>query len=166
MDSNKKKIILITGVIFIVIVIVVNFLLPGDGSEIDPTPVTQEVPDSYFSTENYPDTEIPKTETVRAGGSIVKNFYTEGNKISPKGDVIISETSNYTIFYFEADDSFLISITKLPFEEMRLIAEEDLLQQLGIDEDKACRLNISTTTPAFVNPDEAGINWPLTFCEE
>ena len=118
MDSKKKKILIVTGVIFILIILVVNYLLSKDGSEIEPTPVAQEAPDSYFSTENYPDTEIPKTETVRAGGSIVKNFYTDENKISPKGDVIISETSNYTIFYFEADDSFLISITTSPFKEL------------------------------------------------
>lgn len=166
MDNKKKKILIISGVIFVLIVILVNILLPGEGDEPEPSPFSQEAPDSYFSTENYQDTETPETETVKAGGSIVKNFYSEGNKVSPKGDVIIAETSSYTIFYFKSDDSFLISITTSPFEDNRLLAEEDFLQQLEIDEDKACRLNTATTTPAFVNPDEAGKNWPMTFCEE
>lgn len=166
MDSKKKKILIISGVVFVIIVVLTNILLPKEDAEIEPDLISRDSPDSYFSSENYQDTEIPRTETVKAGGSIVKNFYNEDKKVSPKGDVIITETSNYTIFYFKADDSFLISITTSPFEDIRSIAEEDLLQQLEIDEDKACRLNTATTTPAFVNPDEAGINWPLTFCEE
>ena len=166
MNSKKKKILIISGVIFVLIVILVNIFLPDNDTESEPTLISQEAPDSYFSTENYPEVETPKTETVKAGGSIVKNFYIDENKVSPKGDVIIAETSSYTIFYFKNDDSFLLSITASPFEENRLLVEKDFLQQLEIDEDKACKLNTATTTPAFVNPDEAGKNWPLTFCEE
>lgn len=166
MNDKKKKILIISGVIFILVVIVVNIILPKADDEIEPAPISQEAPDSYFSTENYQGTDTPKEETVKAGGSFVKNFYSDENKISPEGDVIIAETSNYKIFYFKVDDSFLISITEPPFEDIRLLAEKDFLQQLEIDEDKACRLNTATTTPFYVNQDKAGKNWPLTFCKE
>lgn len=166
MNSKKKKILIIIGGVFVLTVVLVNIFLPDNDSETESTPVSQDTPDSYFSTDNYQDTEIPETDVVKAGGSVIKNFYNDERKVSPKGDVVITETSSYTIFYFKSDDSFLLSITTSPFEENRVVAENDFLQQLEIDEDKACRLDVATTTPAFANPDEAGNNWPLTFCEE
>ena len=162
---NKKRTVLIISIIVFVGIIIVGAFIPKD-EETFPTPEPQERPkDSYFSRQVRDNVNLPSEKTIEAGGVYVENFYTNDKDISPKGDVILAETSNYTIFYFNNDDSFLISILSESFDETRKIAEEDLLRQLNITETDACKLDVAITTPGYVNKEKAGLNHPLSFCE-
>ena len=94
-----------------------------------------------------------------------KDFLSDPIKINASGDVLIEEKDGHQTFYFVDEESFLISILESPFAKVRKKAEEDFLEKLGIGRAQACRLQVSVTTPLFVNPDEAGKKYGLSFCE-
>jgi hypothetical protein len=167
--NNKRKIIIIAVVVlFFVFLIVGNLLIPKDTLEPTPTPfLARKAPgNSYFSTDKEMAEEfILEEDTITAGGGKVSNFYRDSSNISPKGDVLLVESEKYDIFYFKNDDIFLISIVSSPFNEARKEAEKIFLNELAINEETACKLNVVETTPEFVNPDEATKKYPLSFCE-
>lgn len=96
----------------------------------------------------------------------MKNFYQFAQEIKSDGEVIIEENENYRIMYFPEREYFLISILSSPFSDVRKGAEESFLQILGLNRENACKLNLSITTPIFVNPNEAGTDYHLSFCKE
>lgn len=75
------------------------------------------------------------------------------------------DREGYQIFYFEDLEQFLISITASPFEQYRLRAEIDFLESLNISQREACSLDVVITTPARDNPEYAGKEYELSFCE-
>ena len=70
----------------------------------------------------------------------------------------------YTISYLSSDESFTVSVLSEPIGNVRQLAEQDLLNQLGISEYDACRLRYVVLTPASVNPLYAGKNLGFSFC--
>jgi hypothetical protein len=86
--------------------------------------------------------------------------------INKSGDFSLNvQSENYSIIYFPKNKSFNISITASPFERIRRQAENDFLKKMGPDEQFICSLNVVITTPRFANPDQAGRNYPLSFCQ-
>lgn len=75
------------------------------------------------------------------------------------------ETNEYSIVYQKKFDVFIISVTGTPFEQVREKAEQEFLSLTQSTERTACRLNVKIGTPFFANPDLAGKNFPLSFCE-
>lgn len=106
----------------------------------------------------------PTGETILVSEVSMKNFYTFAENIKPDGEVVITQNDNYRIIYTPQREYFLISILSSPFEEIRNEAETVFLQLLGITQDQACHLNLSITTPRFVDPEFAGKSHPLSFC--
>ena len=82
-----------------------------------------------------------------------------------QGDIVFNKTDGFEIVYLPKFEQFLISITASPFVENEQAAEDELLTRLGISEEEACQLNVIITTPQSVNPNEAGKNYGLSFCE-
>lgn len=163
--SKRNKILASILIILVVVALVANFLLPKDESptEIPQPSSTPRVYPRYRTGETpFP---VPQSDTVRSSGVTIRNVVKESVSINPRGDALVSEASSFHTIYFSKEDQFLISITEIPFEEKRKIAEQDFIRLLEITEAEACKLNVVITTPAFVNPDESGKNYSLSFCE-
>lgn len=73
-------------------------------------------------------------------------------------------TTPYSIFYAEADQSFHITLLKTPLKEMRKQAEQALLKKLGLTEAQACNLVVYVGTPGSVSEEYAGMELGLSFC--
>lgn len=83
-----------------------------------------------------------------------------------RGDVLMVQKPEYQIVYLKEFDQFMISITQIPFEEIRQKAEQEFLQITKANEIVACQLNVVVTSPHFANPGLAGQRLPLSFCQE
>jgi hypothetical protein len=109
--------------------------------------------------------KLPRGKTMVISGVEVKNFVNDGKILNQYGDIEISNTANYQITYHLPENKFLISVAGSPFFSNASLAENELLRILEIDEESACRLDVSITTPRFANPDEAGGVYGLSFCQ-
>lgn len=107
---------------------------------------------------------IPPGNSLTIDGVQVNNFYAASRSVDSEGTLELTNDVNFSVLYYPQDESFLITITNSPFENYRQQAESVLLTLLGVSETEACRLTVSIGTPAFANPDEAGKNYPLSFC--
>lgn len=98
-------------------------------------------------------------------GVFVNNFLENSKTIEKTGEVFIEENRKYSIIYHSPDESFLIYISSSPFETIRSEAENTFLKKLGINEPSACKLSVIEQTPYFANPENSGIQYPLSFCQ-
>ena len=108
------------------------------------------------------DQESPK---IKISGVEVNNFYKEATEIKKDGFAKFIDKKDYQIMYIPVDNSFLISILSSPFDEIRTEAEKALLDKLKISQQEACYLKVNITTPSYANPEYAGKNYGLSFCE-
>ena len=149
----KKIFFIITTLVFIVIIFLILSLLPelkGGSQKISPTPAINN-----------------QQDTIQISNTPIKNFYKDAAKIDKQGDVYIVNVPNkYQILYMERFNSFIISVTGSPFEDLRHESEQVLLEKTGMSQSQACSLNIQTTTPSFANPDFSGKPYPLSFCQQ
>jgi hypothetical protein len=83
----------------------------------------------------------------------------------PTESVTLVSTPNYAIVENRNTGLYQVNVLGSPFERARLDAEQAFLFELGITEERACVLNVVVTTPAYANPNDAGINYSLSFCE-
>jgi hypothetical protein len=84
-----------------------------------------------------------------------------------KSQTILFEenTGGYKISYFSKTQEYLISVLKSPFSYYRTQAEIAFLKEVGIASDEACLKKITITTPSFINPEEAGQIYKLSYCK-
>jgi hypothetical protein len=148
----KKTLFIVSLVgILIILFVVYKFLSASKPTNINP--VTTPTP------------TIPQGATIEISGTPLNNIY-KGSKIDNQRDVFfIDEPGKYQVVFLEKFNTFLISILGSPFEELRQDAEKALLIKTGLSQAEACKLDIQTTTPSYVNPDYAGRSYPLSFCE-
>ncbi len=86
--------------------------------------------------------------------------------VNPQGDTILFQNERYKIVYFPLSQRYLVSILSSPFSTIRPEAETAFLTLLRLSKTDACKLNVSVITPRWVNPNEATIEYPLSFCLE
>ncbi len=112
---------------------------------------------------------LPNAQTlgrkINISGVSVNDFTKTSRPIEETTEFYVTEKSNYAIIYDSKDNSFLIGILSSPFETNRQTAEEGFLQTLGITKENACLLTVTESTPHFVNPNNAGIIYKLSFCQ-
>lgn len=75
-----------------------------------------------------------------------------------------SSVPDYSITYFQDGTAFVITLYRRPFAEMRMRAEQDLIQKLNISQKEACNLNVNLGTIASVDENLSGRNFGLSFC--
>lgn len=82
--------------------------------------------------------------------------------------VVFSESSRYSISYYSDTQGFIITLLDSDLKIARELAEEEFLEALGIDEDDACKLEVSLGVPWSIAADYevAGINYGLSFCSD
>lgn len=102
---------------------------------------------------------------ITISGVSVKDVLSSPQATTPQGDVLIVDKPHaYQIVYLKSTNSFLISILGSPFEPIRQQAEQQFLILLDISQVQACMLSVTITTPISANPNEAGKDYPLSFC--
>ncbi len=72
--------------------------------------------------------------------------------------------TNFNVFYDSTAGSFTIALLKEPLGQVRLEAEQFLMQTLGITQEDMCRLNYYVGTTAHVNPYYDSKNLGFSFC--
>lgn len=159
MRSKLPLIIFVSAIIVACTVLIVLFTFRFSSKEpIQPPTLTVPTPIA-------PNIPIPTGKTIEISGVTVKNPYVSPVKIDPQGDSLMQENPGYSLVYLKPFNEFLISITSSPFEENRKKAEEAFLVRMGVTQEDACRLKVTITTPLSINPNEAGVNYPLSFCQ-
>lgn len=160
----------ILGVIVAVVVIgVALFLVFGKDTE-SPTPPSNgnEFP---IDTNGNPTQPAEKFTIVLEDGSErqVPNFLSEQqpevasaeNGYQVAGD---ASTGDYQILYFPSESYFLVSLFVEPLGAVRLSAERELRQKLGLSDADLCALHSEVTTSVHVNELYGGKNLGLSFC--
>jgi hypothetical protein len=115
------------------------------------------------------------TVSTQGGGSIlVKDFKNDAaTKPDPnnQGQYYLSggldptaASTAYSTFFVEANQSFNITLLREPIKDVRIQAETELLQKLGITQEQACALNYYVGVPAEINEIYAGKNLGFSFC--
>lgn len=150
----------IAGVVILIIItlfaIFSSFRTPPETTtpQITPFPTATKAP-------------VPQGDKIEISNIDVTNFYPDAERIDNSRNVyIVDDRERYQIMYKEQFNQFFIGILSSPFEELRLEAEQALIQELDITEEDACFLNVVITTPAFANEDYAGKSYDLSFCEQ
>lgn len=119
---------------------------------------------SLFGPSDSSNLQTPSTVRVddsdRSGGSDTFRTTTEVSNVTP-----ITTKGTYEVLYIDDFDEYLITVTESPFDDFRTVAEQGFIKSLGITEEEACGLNVKIATPLFANPDEAGVEYGLSFCE-
>lgn len=111
-------------------------------------------------------TPLPSGKTLSIKNIKVKNFYQKENvSLGKLGEALFVDKQAYKITYYPDDQAFLITVLASPFETIRQAAEEEFLASLEINQAQACKLDVFITTPYSVNPNYAGQNHRLSFCQ-
>jgi len=166
MCNNMKKYLFVVFGILIILFILYLILSSIKDRSVNEPPQPSPIPTSEPSASQ----PLPTNVKSRSNGKILINnvelrdFFIFSKKINENGDVLISQSENYNIEYFPKFNSFLISIKASPFEENRKLAEQELINKLGINKNDACRLPINVATTQEINPEFSGRNYPLSFC--
>ncbi len=101
--------------------------------------------------------------STQAGEVKVKDF-TVKPKDETKDSITAEKSAGFSIAYFKNDQSFLITLEAEPLKQNRLLAEQELLKMLQIDEQSACRLKVSLVIPYEISPALSGKDYGLSFC--
>ncbi len=153
---NKVRIVIFSVLVTIIVIVsTIIFLLSSAPQKT--TPQELIVP-----------TKIPPvlstTDKIIISGIPIKNPYISPVQLDTQGDSLMTSTETYNLVYLKPFNEFLISITGAPFEVNRQLAEKAFLERVGITQEQACQIKVTITTPASVNPTEAGQKYPLSFC--
>lgn len=165
-NMNKKRLTIIIVALFL-FALTIFFLNKKNKDEknesvqrFTPSPLpTTELPKSSFNFQK------PEGFKINISGLEVNNFYNFDTEVNERGDVTFVKNALYQILYFSEEDEFLISVLSSPFEQARSRAELDFLNKLEINKNQACQLKVNISTPNFVNPNESGKNYKLSFCQ-
>ena len=74
-------------------------------------------------------------------------------------------TASYEIQYTSSDGGIIVSLRKEPLRNTRLVAEESLVQHLGVSREKLCDLAISVVVARDVNEFHAGRQLGVSSCQ-
>lgn len=82
-----------------------------------------------------------------------------------ENDTVVRENSDYRITYFSETQEFLITFQSVPVEVARKKAEKGFLETLRVSKKEACKLSVKMVITYDIDPDLAGQEFPLSFCE-
>jgi|GEM_PF-2040107 len=108
-----------------------------------------------------------KLDIPTKGGTVtVNNFYKNPQTyiMNKDNDAMLKDDPNYQIEYFPQGNGWLISIIDGEPKEVRLIAEQKLLEILGIPKEEACEFNIMLAVSKDISQNLAGPNYGLSWC--
>jgi hypothetical protein len=89
--------------------------------------------------------------------------FTPGTLVLGKAEGL--KGTEYEIFYFKEDGSITVSLLTEPLHTIRLLAEKELLESLGVSEETLCSFDVWVSVPREVSEIYSGRNLGLSFCE-
>lgn len=166
MKKKRSKIILIAlaFIIFLTVALVVKNKQNKISTVVDEKATQQKssLPETdRVISKNY----STSAEEFFGEGGLPENLPKNAKVISQTGDVIIFDSEAYRIMYHDSDKEYALYIFKSPFNAVKAEAEEKFLELLNIKKDEACELDVIIKTTKVSNPNEAGKNYSLSFCE-
>lgn len=97
----------------------------------------------------------------------VSNIYNNPVETLPGGVVDFRSTNDYLMEFQPTSEQFVISIQNSDdINGARTKAESAFLEALGINQEKACGLNVVLAIPVQVNEKNSGSNFGLSFCPD
>ncbi|MFA5830290.1 MAG: hypothetical protein WC878_00495 [Candidatus Paceibacterota bacterium] len=175
---NKKILIAINIIVFILVIAGVYFFLKFS-SEKTPNMPPEEIVNTYPMQpieEPIKDPETPAPTQGEWGMQVktkdgetisVNDFYRDSKTIVYKDwGAMLKVNPNYKLLYFTLDQSFLVTLIGGDLRTVRIEAEKELLNILGITEKEACRLIVATTVPFDVSERASGQDYGLSFCPD
>ena len=145
--SNKKFLILLAAATAFILSVLLIKRLPKQIPKVQPIQSTAE-------------------EKIEISGVKTANFLKNRSENNTSSYTTLAKTKDYHLFFILKEELFIVSITSYPFDSFRSIAEQEFLKKLGISQEEACKLNVDITTPMSANPDKAGKNYELSWCEQ
>lgn len=161
--QTAKKFLIIAAVgILLILIFMITIFYPKGDKKISLAPTATPV----IKRDIYPPVSLPDSLEDKITISDIKmnNFYRNPVKINRVGDVTFVSKDWFNISYLAIFKQFIISVRGSPFEDNRKSAETELLAVLGIEEQQACKLNVTITVPFFADPQKSGEDYPLSFC--
>jgi len=151
----RKIIIGIITVIVLAVIIAAIFSRINAGSSSTQNIATEshaETPGKIYA--------MPTSTTITLGtphGSVtMKNFYLSSAG-AEENFIVLAQDDAYQITYDPTTNSFYLSVQQAPYDTVRIQAETDFLERLGITKTDACKLNV---TEGFGNQQAS-----LSFCK-
>ena len=154
----KKKLAKITIGVIVLFGIVLGYL-SSQTSKTGETPTTERAGDETGTS------LLPGADKITISGVEMNNFNNFAIYKGKIGDTRFIDEKDFKATYFPQDEAFLINIMASPFDIVRAEAEIKFLSVLSLDKDNSCKLAVYITTPRTLNPNEAGTNYRLSFCE-
>lgn len=99
------------------------------------------------------------------GTSIQVRDFQPDVQTTTESSQVITDTEQFDLVYFPAEQAFLISLESKPLAAARTAGQQSLLQHLNIIESEACKLNIEVKVPDDIDNSLSGRNLGLSFCE-
>lgn len=155
MFDNKKNIIF--GVIGFIMIVIVAALAYAAFSNTNSTIPTLPSGASPTANSNTVAISTPK-------GNVLVNNFTQNILSRTESSMIIADTSDYQIVYFQKEGSFLITLASQPATAARIKAESAFLSILNISKEQACKLTVALKIPYSVDENLAGPDYGLSFC--
>lgn len=78
---------------------------------------------------------------------------------------IIRSSTKFDILFYPKDQSFLITISSTPIDNVKKEAEKTFIEALNITEEQACELPVVIRVPYRIDPAYAGVDYKLSFCK-
>lgn len=149
MNRINRRLFIIAGIIVVALVVVISLFSRSSTTVLENEVVISEQP--QYAQINEIVTEIDLNDK--------KTITTVGTKE-------ILNTDQYVALYHPNDNAISLIITTSPFEDIRIIAEENLIDELGLSKEEACQIKVEVLTPSYANENESGVVFPLSFCSE
>jgi|GEM_PF-1614553 len=179
MNLGKKIIYFIISVVTIIILIfIISWFLAEDPVIIEDPQDSADIADS--SGFGLSTGVSPPVVSVDDGPSLlaydgkrvfVRDFMQDDDTVVYTNDTVILgqeeglDGIQYQIFYFPEDGSITVSLLSEPLHISRQLAEQELIDSLGIARKYLCGFDIWITVPGFVSEAYSGRNLGLSFCE-
>lgn len=139
----NKKIIIITSIVILVIVLITVVYLVS------------------FSSDRNPSQDGGYPHSVQ---TIINN---PAERISEEFSNLV-KNDNYVISYGgnQTAGTFFITINAEPVEQVSILAEQDFLTKLQIEEEYACSLTVVLNVPFSIDSNLSDYNFGLSFCSD
>ncbi|MFA6973947.1 MAG: hypothetical protein WC238_04410 [Parcubacteria group bacterium] len=159
--EKQTKILLFIGSILIIIAIV--FFISTRTKNTTPSITTQPISSPIAFT--IPSSNDQKMKINTPSGDIeTNNVYRESSEKLSLNGVSFQNNTDYSMSFYPNDKAFLIVIKNPDVKAARDKAEVELLKNLDITRETACRLTVITTIPFNINPHLSGKEYGLSFC--
>lgn len=94
----------------------------------------------------------------------VNNFYAPNSPVNVAGDIVLAAPGNYFIVYDPSDSDFWIGFEGNSYPASQAVAEQNLVNILGISDADACKLAVTEGIVYSAGNALDGQSFPLSFC--